>query len=159
MTSASAYALDPVTFRTQFPAFADQTLYPDATLNFYFGLAGNFINNTKWGPLSCQGATPEALSLMTAHLLQIGLNAAAGEQSGLVVGATIDKVTVQLQEVPVKNQWQYWLSSTPYGATLLALLQVKSTGGFYVPGGSGRTGFSDGFNYGAVGAGFGQNNT
>lgn len=148
MTCPPAYPLDTAAFRQQFPAFANATLYTDATLQFYYGLAGNFINNVTWGPLSCQGATPEALQLMTAHLLQIGLNAAGGEASGIVVGATIDKVTVQLQEVPVKNQWQYWLASTPYGAMLLALLQVKSTGGFYVPGGPGRTGFNNGFGNG-----------
>lgn len=145
MTPAPFYPLDTAAFRLQFPAFANATTYPDATLQFYYGIAGNFINNSQWGPLSCQGATPEALQLMTAHILQLGLNAAAGETSGIMLSATIDKITVTMQEVPLKNTWQYWLATTPYGLMLLALLQAKSAGGFYVPGGPGRLGFNDGF--------------
>ena len=75
-----------------------------------------------------------ALSLMTAHLLGISVSANAGQNSGVVISATIDKVTVGLMAPPAGNNWQYWLNQTPYGQQLLALLSAASAGGFYVGG-------------------------
>lgn len=48
--------------------------------------------------------------------------------------ATIDKVTIGVTPPPFPNQWQWWLSTTVYGANLLALLQANSVGGFYIGG-------------------------
>lgn len=135
-----AYSFDPTAFVAMFPAFATT---PNTTvLGMLWDQAGQYIDNAKrnCGPgLAC--TTPLALNLMTAHLAQLFNQAAAGIDSGILTSATIDKITTTIMPPPVANQWQYWLASTPYGAQLLALLQVKSVGGFYVPGGPGRAGF------------------
>jgi hypothetical protein len=51
-----------------------------------------------------------------------------------VSGASVDKVSVTLTPPPVKSQWQWWMSLTPRGAQLLALLKSKAAGGLYVGG-------------------------
>lgn len=136
-----AYTLNIEQFRAAFPAFNNANTYSEPMLQMYYDTAGLYINNTAYGFLSQAGATQFSLYLLMAHLLQLGNQIAAGAGGGITISATIDKISTALQQVPLKNQWQYWLASTPYGAQLLALLQVKSVGGFYVPGGAGRAGF------------------
>jgi hypothetical protein len=57
-----------------------------------------------------------------------------GGVTGVVTGATIDKVSVQLAAPTTKSGWQYWLASTPYGMQLWAFLSIKSAGGLYIGG-------------------------
>ena len=131
---------DVTAFRVQFPAFANVTLFPDATLQMYWDTATCFVSNRNYGWLA--GACRQlALNLMTAHLAQLSVIIAGGQTPGMVQSATIDKVTVSLTPPPVPNQWQWWLGLTPYGQELLALLMARSAGGFYVGGLPERTGF------------------
>ena len=79
---------------------------------------------------------------MTAHLLALSVMIASGNTPGVMVAATIDKISITLEPPPAPNAWQYWLQTTPYGQQLLALLQVASVGGFYAASGvPGRAGF------------------
>lgn len=136
-----AFTYNDAAFRAAFPFFANTTTYPEALLSMYYDTAGHFISNSNYGFLSAACATQFALYLMTAHLARLGSMIAAGQTPGVTIAATIDKISVQLQQAVLKNQWQYWLASTPFGAELLALLQVKGVGGFYHPGSPGRAGF------------------
>jgi Protein of unknown function (DUF4054) len=132
-------------FRALFPAFANPTTYPTSAIQIYWNTATAYVSNSTGGCFT-GGMTPAqqtlALNQMTAHLVYLNGLVASGNTPGVVVGATIDKVSVTLEPPPVPNQWQFWLNQSPYGQQLLALLQVVSVGGFYassaVPG---RAGF------------------
>lgn len=118
-------------FQSQCPAFA--TAPPEATLQVYFGMASQFADpNDNW----CFGFNGDSLdlvlNLITAHIAQIQSQIAAGQDSVIVDGATIDKVSVSLLDPPVKDMFQYWLATTPYGKQVLALARAKFAGGFYV---------------------------
>lgn len=128
-------------FRGAFPAFADPTKFPDVMLNAYYANAGLYIDqNDNCSGLN--GATLDfALQLMTAHLLYSFTLIAAGQTSVVVQGATIDKVTVSLTPPPVKNMWQWWLATSPYGLQLQALLSVRSVGGWAIGGNPERMAF------------------
>lgn len=141
MGCAPAFAFNDLQFREQFSAFANVLEYPTPTLQAYYDTAGLIVANNNYGPLARAGATQPCLYLLTAHLAQIGAQLNAGQQGGIVVQATIDKINVTLQEFQYPNQFQFWLASTPYGAQLLAILQVQSVGGFSFPAGPGRAGF------------------
>lgn len=124
-------------FRAAFPAFSDETKFPDATLQGYFDSACLFIDpNTSacWYFGLKEAAKKRALYLMTAHLAQLSTIIAGGQTPGQVQGSTIDKVSVTLTPPPQQNQWQWWLGLTAYGQQLLAILQVKAAGGFYIGG-------------------------
>jgi hypothetical protein len=122
-------------FRTQFAQFASDVLYPDATLQTYWDMATNYVTNKAPQGLGlCLPQQTLALNLMTAHLAALMTLIASGQSSGVVQGATIDKVSVQLQPPPVVDQWQWWLNQTPYGQQLIALLSVVGVGGFYFGG-------------------------
>jgi hypothetical protein len=125
---------DVTLFRQQFPVFANATAYPDAMLQMYWDMAVCYVTdvgNYGWLQGNCRQL---AINLMTAHLTALSVIVAGGQVPGLVQSATIDKVSVSLTPPPLKNQWQWWLSTTPYGQQLLALLQNRSVGGWYIGG-------------------------
>lgn len=126
------------TFRGLFPAFANTAIFPDAVVQSQWDLATAYIsNNTVTACYNgmASGQQVSALNLMTAHLMALNQLIADGQPTGLLQGATIDKISVQLTPPPEESQWQWWLNQTPYGQQLLALLQVVAAGGhFYTAG-------------------------
>jgi len=127
---------DPTLFRQQFPAYANATTYPDAMLQMYWDMAICYISDQTYGfcwdlDVHCRTL---ALNLMTAHLLYIAGLIAQGQTAIIVNTATIDKVSVGLTIAPIRNQWQWWLNTSPYGQQLLAMLQANAVGGYYIGG-------------------------
>lgn len=130
---AAVITFNVTAFRAMFPAFANAITYPDLRLQSYWDMGTCYISDLDYGWL--QGACrTSALNLMCAHLVALSDIIASGETPGLVNSAGTDKVSVSLTPPPVKNQWQWWLNLTPYGAQLLALLTMQSAGGFYIGG-------------------------
>lgn len=128
--------IDIPTFRAQTPQFADATKFPDPVIQGKFDLSTAYVSPDTYGDMP-QAARTQALYLMTAHLLALGViiaqNGYTG-QPGIVQAATIDHVQITLQPPPVRGQWRWWLNTTPYGAQLVALLDAQSVGGFFVGG-------------------------
>lgn len=122
-------------FRQQFPQFASETTYPDALLQMYWDMAVCYISDQDYGFLS--GSCRQlAINLMVAHLTVLSQLDAEGDIVGgsLEQSATVDKVSVSLTPPPNKSQYSWWLSQTPYGQQLQALLSSKIAGGFYAGG-------------------------
>lgn len=128
--------LNIATFRALFPQFADPAAFPDVKLQAEFGMATGYVSPDTYGDMP-EAARTQALNLMTAHLLALGVIIAQGNysgQPGTVIASRVGDVQVQMQPPPVRGQWRYWLNLTPYGAQLVALLDAQSVGGFYVGG-------------------------
>lgn len=127
------HTFDPTLFRIQFPEFSDPVAFPDALLQAHWNIAILYVNPNDNCFMS--GDTLQyILNALTAHITKIYDNNAKKKTSGIVTSATIDKVSVALLAPPVDNQFEWWLSLTPYGAQLLALLQTITAGGFYFGG-------------------------
>ena len=141
MSCPPAFQYSDSQFRAQYQAFSDPTAYPQATLQQYFTTAGLYVANTNYGFLAQAGATLTCLYLLTAHLAQLATQIANGQVPYVLSASGIDKISVTLEPPPAKNLWAWWLSTTAYGAQLLATLEAQSIGGFYTPGGWGRAGF------------------
>lgn len=130
---AGVISFDAARFRAAFPAFANVSSFPDAMLQGYWDAATYQISDEDHGWLNGK-ARGRALDCMTAHLAHLSQLIASGQTVGLVSGAQIDKVQVTLTPPPVKTQWRWWMSLTPYGAECLAILAAKGAGGLYVGG-------------------------
>lgn len=129
----SEVTFDVAAFRLAYPAFPDGPEYTDQMLEGYFAMATCYVSPKQYGWM--KGACRvQALNLMTAHLAALAALIASGSPPVFVSSSTVDKVTVTLALPPMKDQFHYWLNLTPYGAQLLALLNVKSAGGWYVGG-------------------------
>lgn len=125
--------LDITAFRAMFPAFADATKYPDATIQMWWTMATAYIYDYD----NCVIDGPQlslALNLMTAHLADSFTKINNGQQVVVLTGATEGTVNVSMQPPPAKTGWQWWLSTSPYGVQLWALLQTLVVGGFTIGG-------------------------
>lgn len=123
---------DVAAFRVAFPQFANETTFPDVTLQGFWNVAILYVSDdADYGRLTGD-ARARVLNLLTAHLAAQSARIAAGRTPGIVQSSTVDKVSVSLVPPPVKSDFDFWLQQTPYGAQLLALLSIKSAGGWYV---------------------------
>ena len=131
---ANIITFDIDQFRAQCPEFSSGcSELPDATLQGYWDIAICYISDVNYGYLR-DDCRARAINYMVAHLAKLSQLIAANQVPGQTQGAGIDKVSVTMTPPPNKTQFQWWLGTTVYGQLLLALLSVKSTGGFYVGG-------------------------
>lgn len=119
-------------FRSAMPAFSDATKYSNTLVSTFIDQAGNYISTKNCGVLR-DNSRVYALELMTAHLLTLNDMILSGNigASSKITSTSIDKISVSTQAPNTRNEWAYWLSLTPYGTALLALLQSKAPFGIY----------------------------
>jgi len=123
---------DAVSFRALFPAFANTTTYPSATIQIWWDTATSYLSDqTSYCNRMNVKQQTLALNYMTAHLLYLSGLAITGQSGGIEISSSIDKISVAIAPPPAPNQWQYWLQTSPYGSQLLALLQLAAAGGFF----------------------------
>lgn len=143
-------AYNDANFRQLFTVFSDTTKYPSATLSMYWTVASDYISTNDNPCNNLNGASLQlALDMLCAHLATLftadANNVAGGgdpgQQATIETSSTIGSISVSNLPPPVKDAWDYWLNQTAYGQQLLALLKVKSVGGFYVGGLPEREGF------------------
>lgn len=115
-------------------AFQDTAKYPQAMLEADIELALQYIHETDCCLL--KGKTRRlAIYYMAAHIQTLQDKIASGDTStGIQTSASIDKVSVSVAPPPYKDQYEYWLNQTPYGAMYLSLLNSVTGLGVYVGG-------------------------
>ena len=135
--------IDIPLFREQFPEYKDEAKYPDAHIQFMADLAGTFIDQKSSPCRILRGdRLTMATRLMIAHLMALAAAqrkaGAAGKpgggSTGFVTSSTVGEVSVAKLAPPVTDGWQWWLSGTPYGQQLWALLELLAVGGFTIGG-------------------------
>lgn len=137
-------AFDPTAFRAMFsPRFDNTQCFSDTVLAGWWTIAGSTVSNQDCSCYALTGADRvQACNLMTAHIGFIFGLANAGQPSGIVTEATIDKVRVSVLPPPVKDSmFAWWLAQSPYGQMLLAMLAGAAAGGAYIGGLPERDGF------------------
>ena len=136
-----AFTFNPTTFREQFPAFADETRFPDAQLQMYWDMAGCYVGNERGGCLddTCRVLL---LNLMTAHLCQINQLIISGKTPGITTSSSVGSVSVSITPPPFgSSQWSWWMNLTAYGQQAQSLLSVNVAGGLYIGGRCERAAF------------------
>ena len=129
-------------FRNQFPAFENDTIFPEAQLAMWWTMGTNYINELNgypwnWNPSRLQ----LALDLMAAHLGQSFTLINQGISTVVVTGSTEGSVTVSTLPPPSPTSFGWWLATTSYGQQLRALLRVAANVGLYIGGNWERAGF------------------
>ena len=131
--------LDIPAFRENFPLYADDVAYPDALLNSQYEIGKCYIADNDC--TMAENCREYALQAMLAHLLYVRDQVNAGNKVGIITQASEGDVSVSLATPVVDDEWHYWFSSSPFGLELIALLGVKSAGGFYAGGSPERRAF------------------
>lgn len=93
----------------------------------------------RWNScIICGDSKKDAIYLLTAHLSALRLKAQSGQSSGggagIVASASVGEVSIGYQQIPSSDAFEYWLSSTPYGLELLALLESLTAVPVYIGG-------------------------
>lgn len=124
--------MDIQVFRTQFPAFKDDNVFSDAFIEEWGKLAEHYLKES-W---ALNGEVfKHALHLMSAHLVFTSSKAMQNNgTSGAIQSASEGSVSVSFTAPPARNGWEFWLSSSPYGVQLWALLNQAGSGGLYIGG-------------------------
>ena len=116
-------------FIALFPEFS--TVSED-TLQMYWDIATNYISDeTCWNYLTLSQQTL-ALNLMTAHIAYINGQINSNQTPFIANSVNVDKVSIGIVPPPVRNQWRFWLNTSPYGQQCIALLEVAMVGGVYI---------------------------
>lgn len=120
-------------FLTQFPEFNTESYLE--LIPVYLERAQVYCTTVNFGRLK-NDKRILAIYLLTAHLLTLANQAKNGAsgQGGLVASASVGSVSVSYVQIPNLNQFDYWLSLSPYGMQLLTLLDILSSVPFYIGG-------------------------
>ncbi|WP_332116069.1 DUF4054 domain-containing protein [Azorhizobium caulinodans] len=119
-------------FRTDFPAFANTTTYPDAAVTFWLNLSANLLSVDKWGNLFDYGT-----ELFIAHnlVLEAQANKASaaggvpGVASGLTSSEAVDKVSVSYDTASAAVEGAGNWNLTTYGQRYIQLARLVGAGG------------------------------
>ena len=126
--------LDLDRFRASFMVFSDPLMFIDGLIESKWTSATCIISPEDTGCFLNTKQRARVLDLMTAHLLQIDGMIYSGKNVVFVQGATIDKVNVSVTPPVATNQFNLWLSTTPYGQELRTILKSSTAGGIYANG-------------------------
>lgn len=126
----TTHTLDLANWRLLFPAFANNA---DTQIQMCWDTATSYIFENDNFAL-CDDRLQLALNLMTAHCLFVFNKQSIGETSAPITSASEGSVSAGFSPPPFKNGFQYWLSTSPYGLQLWALLKTAIAGGFYIGG-------------------------
>lgn len=139
--------ITPPVFRQNFNAFADPGIFDDNSIKLYLGIAGNLINDDRWGSngdevldvngiITTMGTKDYGICLFTAHhlVLMARDNTAirGGGLPGMVEGIrnakSVDKVSAGYDTTMVSiNKGDFW-NMTQYGIRFLHLAKMMGAG-------------------------------
>jgi len=118
-------------FRTDFPEFANTSAYPDATVNFWLGIASKRMDPLRWGELLDPG-----IELYIAHNLALsrpGVVAAAGGgvpgAAGIISSKAVGSVSKSYDTSTASVDGAGNYNATTYGTRYYELLMMFGAGG------------------------------
>jgi uncharacterized protein DUF4054 len=117
-------------FRAMFPSFANETLYPDVTIQFWIDQAVTMpiLNEDRWGQFYNLG-----ISLWVAHVLTLwAFQASRGPTpqlgSGTPNSKSVNGVSISYDtQIGLENN-AGWYGSTPYGNMFVYYLRMAGAG-------------------------------
>lgn len=124
---------DIAKFRSIYPEFANQ---PDARLEFFFGLATQYVNNTDCSIVTDVTERERLLFLLVAHIAMLNPYSASQNNASGLVGriskASEGSVSVEA-DMPDMGQSSAWYMQSKYGSMFWAMT-VKYRSFRYSPG-------------------------
>jgi hypothetical protein len=119
-------------FTANFPEFADADVYPATAFTFWYGIAGQLLDEDRWGTLLDVGA-----QLYVAHNLvlearaqaQAAFGAVPGETTGPISGKTVDKVSATYAVAEAIEEGGGQFNLTTYGTRFFGLVLMMGSGG------------------------------
>lgn len=124
--------MDAATFRTNFPEFADTTIYPTPTINFWLSVAEKLVNADRWYDLYDQGVqlfVAHHLAIATRNVKTAGAGGIPGSVQGAQTSKSVDKVAVSYDASKVQYDDAGFWNMTTYGLQYWNLVMMVGAGG------------------------------
>ena len=121
-------------FRTDFPEFADTTLYPDLEINYYLAEAGLMLNPCRWSTMldnATELYVAHFMVLRSAALQEAANGAIPGQSRGPIQSERVDKVGASYTADGFEMDAGQW-NLTVYGTRLFRLIRMFGAGGAQV---------------------------
>lgn len=121
--------------RTDFPEFANPTIYPDSLVNMWLTVANSLVNPDRWVELTNLGlelVTCHHLAMSARDQLAAGVGGAPGEVKGPTASKSVDKVSVSYDTSAVTLTDAGFWNATSYGTRFLGLARMMGAGGLQV---------------------------
>lgn len=123
---------DASTLREHFPEFADDTLYPDGSVDFWFTVSDRALSLAVWGDLWDQGCelyVAHHLAIAARDQLAAEVGGIPGEVRGPQTAKSVDKVSVSFDAGAVTHQDAGFWNMTTYGIRFYNLVRIVGAGG------------------------------
>ncbi len=123
--------MDIPAFRTAFPEFADTTVYPTPTIQFYVDIAELMVKECVWKRMWAKGvnlyvAHELVLAAQNAKAAQVG--GSPGQQGGIANTKTVGSVTVGYDAATSTEKDAGWWNLTIYGKQFIRLARIFGAG-------------------------------
>lgn len=114
-------------FRSHFPEFADDTIYPDGIVEFWSSIGEQRLNSTRWGGLYSVG-----VELFTAHNIALQVRDIAGnpgQANVLKSSKSAGDVSVGIDTAATSVEGAGHWNLTTYGTRFKELQRIAGMGG------------------------------
>ncbi|QEE24519.1 DUF4054 domain-containing protein [Rhodanobacter glycinis] len=119
-------------FRIDFPEFADSSVYSDAVISFWLGIAAVSLSECRWGAwwgLGQELFTAHNIVLAAQSVEDASLGITPGEVDGPATAKSVDKVSVSKDASAVTLEDGGFWNMTRYGIQLLQFARMVGSGG------------------------------
>lgn len=123
--------MDIAAFRSNFPEFADTTVYPDGQITFWATLAEKMVLASVWGD-----CWPQGVNLYVAHEIVLaaqskktaGFGGNPGTFGGVANNKTVGSGSVQYDSVTTGEKDAGYWNLTNYGKQFIRLARIFGAG-------------------------------
>ncbi|NML34943.1 DUF4054 domain-containing protein [Paraburkholderia sp. G-4-1-8] len=127
--------MTPSQLRSDFPEFADVTIYPDSLVNMWLTVANSLVNPIRWAELTDLGielAACHHLAISAKDQLAASVGGVPGEVKGPTASKSVDKVSVSYDTSAVTLTDAGFWNMTSYGTRFLGLARMFGAGGLQI---------------------------
>lgn len=123
--------MDIPAFRTAFPEFANTTVYPTTTIEFYAEIAELMVLECVWKRMYSKGVNlyvAHELVLASQNQKAASVGGSPGQQGGIANTKTVGSVTVGYDASTTTEKDAGWWNLTNYGKQFYRLAMIFGAG-------------------------------
>lgn len=123
--------MDKAAFRSEFPEFSSTTVYPDAQLDFWAGVAESMVREVVW-----KGMFATGVKLYVAHEITLAAQnkktstagGAPGTFGGVPTNKTVGSASIGFDASTTTEKDAGWWNLTTYGKQYIRLARIFGAG-------------------------------
>lgn len=123
--------MDIAVFRTNFPEFADTSVYPNGQITFWASLAEKMLPVALWGDVwtqACNLYVAHEITIAAQNVKSAAVGGAPGQAGGIANSKTVGSATISYDSATQSEKDAGWWNRTSYGIQLYRLIKIFGAG-------------------------------